>query len=83
MGAKRLKHWLTSYFTLLNGETAEGTASHFRGASICLLTSASTVAMYGFERLKNWFEDDSQAPSRRFKEQQAIFEVLLFNICWL
>ena len=73
-------------FTSLNGETAEETVSHFRGATICLLASTSTVAMYGFERFKHCFEDDPQATSsqtaRRSKEQQAVFEVLQF-VCWL
>ena len=50
------------------------------------MASTSTVAMYGFERLKHWFENDPQAASRQTarlsKEQQAIFEVLRF-VCWL
>ena len=38
-----------------SGETVEGTVSHFRGASICLLVNcASTVAMDGFARATLW-----------------------------
>ena len=37
-----------------NGERVEGTASHLRGALICLLVSASTVAMDGFARATLW-----------------------------
>ena len=38
----------------LDGETVEGIASHFQGASICLLASIATVAMDGFSRTTLW-----------------------------
>ena len=72
----------TSSFTSLNGETADGTASHFQDATICWLVLRLLLCT----RLKHWFENDPQAASRqtarRSKEQQAIFEVLRF-VCWL
>ena len=61
LAVEALVRRFTSYFTSLNCETAEGTASHFPDATICLLASTSTVTMYDFERSKHWFEDDQQA----------------------
>ena len=44
LSSETLVRRFTSYLTSLNSETAEGTASHFRGATICLLASTLTVA---------------------------------------
>ena len=77
--AEQLKHWFddsqaTSHHCM-NGGMAEGTASLFRGTTICLLASTSTVRMYGFEHLKHWFEDDPQGTSsqtaRRSRNSKA------------